>query len=156
MDTNTPILSFKFSRFNELSLDELYDIMVARQEVFITEQRIMYVDCDSKDQHAWHLVGRCPKTNQLVAYLRVLDPGVKSEFASIGRVLTRKPYRKKGYGRQLMHAALDSCHKVLPNAPIVMSAQAYLKTFYEAFGFKTDAKLYLEEGIEHIHMQFDP
>lgn len=149
-------LLFTFSRFKDLRLDELYDIMAARQEVFVTEQKIVYVDCDNKDQSAWHLVGRCPETHQLIAYLRVLEPGVKSQFPSIGRVLTRSAFRTKGYGRQLMAACLKSCKEVFPNKPLVMSAQAYLKNFYQSFGFQTDSNIYIEEGIEHIHMRLDP
>ena len=152
MDLSPPRLVFRFARFNELNLDELYEIMAARQEVFVTEQKIMYVDCDNKDQKAWHLIARCKEHGEIAAYLRVLDPGVKSPHPAIGRVLTRQKYRLKGYGRQLMAAAIEYCDRAFGKEPLVMSAQAYLQKFYEAFGFKVDSEVYMEEGIEHIHM----
>jgi len=40
--------------FDELSLKELYGILKARQEVFVVEQKIAYLDLDGKDFYSFH------------------------------------------------------------------------------------------------------
>ena len=43
-------MNIKCVPFYDLSLDELYAIMVLRQEVFVLEQNCPFVDADGKDQ----------------------------------------------------------------------------------------------------------
>ena len=49
-------MNIKCVPFYDLSLDELYAIMVLRQEVFVVEQNCPFVDADGKDQLAWHFM----------------------------------------------------------------------------------------------------
>jgi len=42
-------------RFEELTLNELYEILKARAEVFVVEQNCPYQDLDEKDKRAYHV-----------------------------------------------------------------------------------------------------
>lgn len=137
-------------RFEELSLEELYMIMNMRQEVFVVEQGIVYQDLDFLDQKSYHILIREDKNP--IAYLRIIDAGAKYNETSIGRVLTTKPYRGKGYGRQIMNTALELLKKI-NGFPVKIDAQVYLEKFYEALGFEVISKPFILEGIRHIEMR---
>ena len=147
-------IDWQFKTFENLSQKELYAILLARQEVFIIEQKIYYVDCDNRDQNAWHLFGLDPD-GEVVAYLRVLPPG-KMEMHSVGRVLSAKKYRLFGYGKELMKNMHEKVQEEFGHIPLGMSAQVYLENFYQGFGFKTSSEPYIEEDIEHIKMIYQP
>lgn len=135
-------------RFDELTLRELYAILQARSEVFVMEQTILYQDLDEIDFSSTHMF--INEHNKLCSYLRIIDPGVKYPETSIGRVLTLKPYRNRGYGRLLMEKAIAEARKY--GRPIKIEAQAYLKDFYLSLGFKTVSEEFILEGIPHIEM----
>ncbi|MEO6453598.1 MAG: GNAT family N-acetyltransferase, partial [Ginsengibacter sp.] len=108
-------------------------------------------DCDNKDQHCFHLMGR--DKNLLMAYSRLVPPGIAFVEASIGRVVTSPAVRRSGIGRELMMASIDNVYKLFGEPSITIGAQLYLKNFYESFGFKKISDIYLEDGIQHIKMQ---
>lgn len=139
-------------RFEELTLNELYDILKARSEVFVNEQNIVYQDMDGIDFSSYHLFFK--EDGKICAYLRIIDPGVKYLEASIGRVLTLKPYRNKGISRRLMLEAI----KIAASGakPIKIEAQAYLKDFYLSLGFRIISDTFILEGIPHIEMLLNP
>jgi ElaA protein len=144
---------WSYKLFNELTVNELYEIMYIRQIVFVVEQNCPYLDVDGKDLAAWHLMGRDADSNELVAYTRLLPKGVAYETEiSIGRVVTHPKVRKTGAGRALMAQSLKQIRALCPNQPIRIGAQCYLIAFYESFGFKIDGETYLEDGILHIEM----
>jgi ElaA protein len=128
---------------------ELYKILKLRVDVFVVEQACPYEEIDGKDIDSIHIYLK--EDNDLVAYLRVLPPGVSYEEASIGRVLVGKKYRGKGYGREIMRACIDYC-KVHYSGNIKISAQGYLEVFYKSLGFKKISDQYLEDNIPHIDM----
>ena len=132
--------------FDSLTIHELYQIMDIRNQVFVLEQKISYVDTDYKDQHATHYFIK--EDDQIIAYLRVIDPGYKYEEHAISRVATRKEYRNKGLAQKLIDEVITD----LEVFPIRISAQAYLKSYYEKFGFVMTKKAYIEEGIDHVEM----
>ena len=61
-------------KFNELTLDELYEILKIRVSIFVVEQHCPYNEIDDKDKNAYHIYIK--DNNQIKAYLRVLDKGV--------------------------------------------------------------------------------
>ncbi len=139
--------------FSQLTTIQLYDILRARNEVFVVEQTCPYQDCDDKDLNAWHLTAHLK--NKLVAYTRILAPGTSfPRAASIGRVLTVPGARKKEIGKQLMHYSIQQCQKLYKNAPITIAAQLYLENFYMLFGFKRASENFLEDNIPHLLMDF--
>lgn len=143
---------FKCKTFSELSLDELYEIMALRQEVFVVEQDCPYLDADGKDQDSWHLTG-VDKNGKLIAYARIVPQGISyKNYPSIGRIITAASVRGKGVGKKLLLASLEATGKLFEGQAIKISAQCYLIKFYESFGFKTSGEEYLEDNIPHIAM----
>ncbi|EFA82130.1 hypothetical protein PPL_05035 [Heterostelium album PN500] len=144
-------LTWKVSRFEELTIKELYGILYLRCKVFVLEQNCPYLDTDYKDQKALHLHGYVG--DELVAYSRIFKGGDYFDQASIGRVIVAEEHRKYGYGHDLISRAINVIETVLNEKTIVISAQAYLQKFYEAHSFVTTSETYLEDGIPHISMK---
>ena len=137
-------------RFNELSTEELYQILRLRSEVFVVEQDCVYQDVDNKDQKALHVLGI--KNNEVVAYTRVFEPGDYFDNVSIGRVVVSQDQRKYGLGKQIMQSSLAAIDQRFPDKPIEISAQSYLLKFYTELGFNAFGEEYLEDGIPHRRM----
>jgi len=137
-------------RFNELSTEELYQILRLRSEVFVVEQDCVYQDVDNKDQKALHIIGN--KDGEVVAYTRVFKPGDYFNNVSIGRVVVSQDQRKYGLGKQIMQASLAAIDQRFPDKAIEISAQSYLLKFYTALGFSAFGEEYLEDGIPHRRM----
>jgi ElaA protein len=142
---------FEIKRFNELSTQELYSLLQLRSEVFVVEQNCVYQDIDGKDAKAIHLLGTY--NNELVAYVRIFKPGDYFEQASIGRVVVKQMYRNRNWGYDLMNEAIQATQTVLNETKITISAQLYLKKFYENLGFIQTSEMYLEDAIPHIEMK---
>jgi ElaA protein len=134
----------------ELSTDALYAILQLRNEVFVVEQDCPYQDCDDLDQQCDHLW--TTRDNIVIAYARLVPPGVRFAEPSIGRVITSPTARGGGLGKRLMREAIDRCQLQWPTLGIRISAQSYLKTFYEGFGFRQTGSEYLEDDIPHFEM----
>lgn len=143
-------LNWEYKSFNELSVDALYAILKLRNEVFIVEQNCVYQDLDDKDRHSFHLSGY--EGNTLVAYCRILPPGLAFPQASIGRVVTNPQFRKTGAGRILMLKAIDRTLSQFGVSEIKIGAQLYLFSFYSSLGFNQSGPEYLEDGIPHVEM----
>lgn len=141
---------FKIKRFNELSVPELYQILQLRSEVFVVEQNCVYQDIDGKDIKALHLLGSFD--GNIVAYVRLFAPGDYFDNASIGRVVISPKYRDRKWGHSLMTAAIEGINEHYNTSAITISAQLYLKKFYEGHGFVQDGEQYLEDDIPHIRM----
>ena len=144
------MLNFKTKYFNEISTAELYAILQLRSEVFVVEQDCVYQDIDYKDQKAIHILGY--KNDILVAYTRCFKSHDYFEYASIGRVLVKENERKFKYGHALMQESIRAIHSAFNETTIKISAQTYLKSFYESHGFAKIGDGYLEDGIPHIAM----
>ncbi|WP_081208179.1 GNAT family N-acetyltransferase [Salegentibacter sediminis] len=136
--------------FEEFSLNELYQVLQLRSEVFVVEQDCVYQDIDGKDQRALHILGY--KDDVLVAYTRCFDKGIYFEEAAIGRVIVKENYRKFGYGHEIIEASIKAIQERFKTNKIKLSAQRYLIDFYESHGFKSIGEGYLEDGIPHIAM----
>ncbi len=137
-------------KFNQLSTGELYDLLQLRSEVFVVEQDCVYQDIDGKDQKAFHILGI--KNNKVVAYTRVFGPRDYFEEAAIGRVVVKASERKFKYGYDIMKVSIEVVDFHFRVTTIKVSAQTYLKSFYNNLGFKQVGEEYLEDGIPHIAM----
>ena len=144
------MLNIEIKTFNELSTQELYAILQLRSEVFVVEQDCVYLDIDGKDQKALHILGY--KDEKLVAYTRIFKAGYYFEETSIGRVLVRFNERKFKYGYTIMEASIAAIKTHYNETLIRISAQSYLRKFYNNLGFKEVGEEYLEDGIPHINM----
>lgn len=143
-------MNFIVKRFSELTTTELYDILQLRSEVFVVEQNCIYQDIDGKDQEALHIFGY--KEETLVGYTRVFDSGAYFEYPSIGRVVVKDTERKYGYGHELLKFTIATIEDYYQTTTIKISAQTYLKKFYESHGFSMIGEEYLEDDIPHIAM----
>jgi ElaA protein len=146
----TAAVTWSEKPFAELSNSALYEILQLRQLVFVVEQQCVYLDVDGHDPRCWHLAGH--DLHGLVAYARLIPPGLLGAEVSIGRVATDPRARGSGVGKLLMQQAIEHVTRRWGGA-IVISAQAYLQRFYRDFGFVAVGKEYLEDGIPHIEMR---
>lgn len=143
-------MNFITKTFQELTTSELYKILQLRSEVFVVEQDCVYQDIDFKDQKALHVIGF--KDDKIVAYTRIFKPEDYFENASIGRVVVAADERKYGFGHDLIKSSIKAIKTHFKVDEITISAQKYLKKFYETHQFKQVGAEYLEDGIPHIRM----
>lgn len=140
-----------YKLFNQLTVTELYYILQLRNEVFVIEQDCIYQDADGKDLNCGHLWATID--NEVVAYSRIVPKGISYENEpSIGRVITNNKFRGLGLGKQLIEYSILTIENRLFTSSIRISAQLYLKDFYDLFGFKQVSEVYLEDDIPHIEM----
>lgn len=124
-----------------------------RSEVFVVEQNCVYQDIDGKDAKALHLIGTIG--DEIVAYARLFAAGYYFDNASIGRVVVSSKYRAHKFGHLLMKAAIAGIEHHFNTKEITISAQLYLKKFYEGHGFVQQGEGYLEDDIPHIRMSIE-
>lgn len=144
------MLDIKVIGFKEFDIEELYNVLQLRSDIFVVEQDCVYLDLDGKDGKAIHVIGF--KDNTVVAYTRIFKPGDYFEQASIGRVAVHKDFRKFGYGKVIMEASIKAVEERFSEYEIKISAQKYLTKFYTDLGFNATGKEYLEDGIPHLEM----
>ena len=144
-------MTWSCKHFDELSTQELYDLLRLRSEVFVVEQDCVYLDLDGKDQKAWHLFAT--ENDKIVACVRILATGASyPDAASIGRVCSHLSVRKRAIGQDLMQRSIAKARALFPGEPIRIGAQLYLLKFYNTLGFAQSSEEYLEDGIPHIEM----
>lgn len=136
--------------YDELNLNELYQILKVRSEVFVVEQNCPYLDIDGKDQMSIHVMLK--EDEEIVGYVRVYPSNVKLGYGQIGRVLSTK--RKKGIGARVFQEGINICHDILHTDHIYIEAQEYAIPFYQRFGFKQDSEIFLEDNIPHVQMTY--
>ena len=142
-------MSWELKPFVDLTNDELHDIFRLRVDVFVVEQTCPYPEIDGKDPKSLHLLYR--ENSELVAYARLLPPGVSYDEASIGRIIVAKSHRGTGLGYELLEQAVKASLTEY-NQPIKIGAQAHLEKYYNTAGFVKVSDMYLEDDIPHIDM----
>jgi ElaA protein len=147
-------MDWQWVAFDGLSLRQLHDLLQLRNQVFVLEQNCVYQDIDGFDPQAMHLLGY--REGQLLAYARCFGAGIKFPEASIGRVVTRGDARGAGLGHQLMTQALAAVRTLWGAQPVRIGAQAHLHKFYRQHGFVAVGKPYVEDGIDHLEMVWQP
>ncbi|BDR56777.1 GNAT family N-acetyltransferase [Xylocopilactobacillus apis] len=138
---------------DELSSDELLQIMQERVKVFVVEQNCPYQEIDDKDFQAHHMM--LFLKDQLAAYCRII-PHDDVQYMSIGRVLVVKEFRGYHFASQMLKKAILETLKIGNNKDIKIAAQSYLQSFYHSLGFKPVSDVYLEDNIPHLDMIYSP
>jgi ElaA protein len=146
--------------FEQLSTSQLYGILALRQEVFVVEQNCPYLDADGKDPQCYHVWAEGTSTTlsmtssvtPILAYARIVKPGVSYPEVAIGRVVTAPSARRTGLGKELVRVTLEKVRNLYGEVPIKLSAQSYLLGFYCGFGFEVITEPYMEDGIPHVGM----
>lgn len=137
-------------KFGALTPAELYSFLQLRSEVFVVEQNCVFQDMDNRDPACYHLM--LYQGDHLVAYARIVPPGVYYNEMSIGRVITKLSARGTGLGRILMEESIAKCYELFGQDAIRIGAQCYAQKFYNQLGFFADGEVYDEDGIPHIQM----
>ncbi|MGG1369614.1 GNAT family N-acetyltransferase [Priestia megaterium] len=140
--------------FQELTNDELYEILQVRTAIFVVEQKCAYLEVDGKDKLAYHLFKK--ENEKIIAYLRVLPKGISYQEASLGRIIVKQAQRGMGLGRELVARGIDFLENELHEKTIKIQAQSRLQTFYESFGFRSVSDIYSDEGLPHVDMLKTP
>lgn len=135
--------------YNDLSLDQFYDLLELRTAVFVVEQDCPYQEVDIKDKSSFHVLGY--QKEELVAVARIIPSGISYPEVSFGRVAVKIDHRGKGIANELTHKLVKFISAKY-QSDIRISAQCYLTSFYENHGFKIASEEYKEDGIPHIEM----
>ncbi len=138
-------------KFNELTTQELYELLKARAEIFVVEQNCVYQDLDDIDYNSLHIFYE--ENNKVVAYLRAFPKKNEINTIQIGRVLTLE--HGNGLGKKIVEAGIQAIKDKTNGTKIFMEAQKYAIGFYEKFGFKVTSDEFLEDGIPHVAMELD-
>jgi ElaA protein len=133
--------------FSELTTNELYEIVRARTEVFLMQQKIICRDFDGEDYSCLHCF--ITDNGKVLAYLRAFSKDDNS--VKIGRVLSLT--HGIGLGRELMQKSTLAIKEKFVCNKIMLHAQKHAQGFYEKLGYVTTSKDFLEEGILHVAME---
>jgi ElaA protein len=143
--------NFRLVKISDMTALEWHRVLALRAQVFVVEQNCAYQDPDGKDVVSYHLL--MESGEELVAYARLVPPGVSYAEAAIGRVVTSQTVRGKGWGKALMEIAIAQIQKKFEVNEICISAQSYLLKFYSDLGFVAEGEEYLEDDIPHWKMR---
>ena len=141
-------MELRVSTFRELDGETLYRLLKLRVNVFVVEQHCPYPELDDRDQEALHVW--LEEDGEPLAYLRILSPGVESEYAALGRVVTAR--RGEGLGRRILEEGVRLARECLGAGPLYLEAQVYAKGFYEKLGFRQSSEIFSVDGIPHVAM----
>ena len=151
-DYNILVLDEPGNHLDVETVEALADALLRlRINVFVVEQDCPYPELDDKDRDSFHLIGK-NDAGELVAYTRILPPGVSYAEVSVGRVVVDEKARGKGVGDDMLAESLRFVEQQFGNVPIRISAQTYLTSYYQKAGFDVVGDEYLEDGIPHIEM----
>lgn len=147
-------MNFAIKTFNELTIDELYEIVKSRFKVFVCEQKIVEdQEFDDKDKVSYHIMLK--ENDKVVAYCRIVPREIGYDYTSIGRVLVLSSYRRKGIAQEMIKVALDFIKNNLNENIVVLSGQLYAKGLYESVGFNVISDVYDEVNIPHVKMKIE-
>lgn len=146
-------VDWEWLKFEELSVNGLYEMLRLRSAVFVVEQNCVFLDIDNFDQDCWHCFGRID--DKLALYLRCIPPEIfGAGFSSLGRIVCEPKYRLSGAGKTLVKKGIEFAKVRWPKAPIKIGAQERLLQFYENLGFIAVSEPYDEDGIQHVDMVY--
>jgi ElaA protein len=144
-------LEWRWYSWNELDAATLYELLRLRVDVFVVEQKCAYAELDGLDAACDHLLVREPG-GPMLAYLRLLPPGLKDPRPTLGRLTVVREMRGQGLARALGQEGIRGCQVRHPEQDIHIAAQQHLEAFYESLGFVVDSKPFLDDGIWHVDM----
>ena len=136
-------------KFDELTLNELYNILKLRSQVFVVEQNCIYQDLDDIDKNSYHFFIK-GNNDMIKVYLRIFEKD--QETAQIGRVVTDEKERRKGLASVLMQRGIEFCKNDMKKNKVYLEGQVYCKNLYLKLGFNIISGEFLEDGIPHYKM----
>ena len=135
--------------FDELTTDELYEILRLRTDVFIVEQNCPYPDIDGRDRECIHLFAR--QDDRICAYLRMFRKDDEPGVLGMCRVVTA--VRGVGLGAELLRRGIRTAFDGLGAGEIYIEAQDQARGFYTREGFVPCSDVFPEDGIPHVQMR---
>ncbi len=142
-------MELKIKFFDELTTRQLYEIVRARTQIFLLEQRIICQDFDGVDYDSLHCF--LEEDGKVMAYLRAYR--TESGSVKMGRVLSI--VHGIGLGTRLMTESIPEIKKRFGCKSITLNAQKHAQGFYESLGFTVTSPEFLEEGVPHVAMILD-
>ena len=135
--------------FEELNIDELYEILRLRVDVFVVEQACPYPEIDGIDKEAYHIFAK--ENGEIAAYARIYK---ENDEIHLGRVIAK--IRGQGHGNLILNEAIKAAYDKYGNEKIHIEAQTYAKDFYAKAGFEQRSEAFMMDGIEHVKMVLEP
>ncbi|WP_230515302.1 GNAT family N-acetyltransferase [Teredinibacter turnerae] len=118
-----------------------------RREVFIDEQQVPEeLELDEKDGDGITRHFLIENEHEAIGCARLLPAG------QIGRMAVRKPYRRGGYGSQLLRFIVRQALEEYGIAPFLHS-QVSAISFYASLGFEAEGPEFDDAGIPHRTMR---
>lgn len=143
-------MEFVQKTFDELTNRELYEILRAREAVFVVEQNCPYYDIDGLDYPSLHMFYK-NEDGSVQACLRIFEKVDEPGTMQIGRVVTVA--RGIGLGGKILHQAVEWVRKNCNANGIYLEAQQYAIGYYAKEGFQVTSDPFLEDGIPHVQMR---
>jgi predicted GNAT family N-acyltransferase len=127
---------------------ELAALIDLRHEVFCDEQGVpVREEVDGRDGEAMHLVAIAG--TELLGTCRLLFVGPTVQFS---RLAVRASARRRGIATALLELADEEARKGGARR-LVLHAQTYARSLYDAAGYEPRGRIFMEAGIEHIAME---
>jgi predicted GNAT family N-acyltransferase len=128
--------------------DEMAAALQLRHDVFCVEQGVPeHEELDGRDGEGIHLVA--VSDSALVATCRLLFVGPTVQFS---RLAVRRSARRLGIASALLELA-DAETRAGGGRRLVLHAQTYARSLYDAAGYEPRGRIFMEAGIEHIAME---
>ena len=143
-------MEFVQKTFDELTNRELYEILRAREAVFVVEQNCPYYDIDGLDYPSQHMFYK-EEDGSVQACLRIFEKVDEPGTMQIGRLVTVA--RGVGLGGKILHQAVQWIRENCDASGIYLEAQQYAIGYYAKEGFQVVSDPFLEDGIPHVQMR---
>jgi predicted GNAT family N-acyltransferase len=128
--------------------EEMAQLLALRHDVFCVEQGVPErEELDGRDGESIHLVAVAG--DDVLATCRLLFVGATVQFS---RLAVRRSVRRRGIAGRLLALADDETRAGGAHR-LVLHAQTYARSLYEAAGYEPRGRVFMEAGIEHIAME---
>lgn len=143
---------FSFKTINEMTGREAFCVERLRNEVFVSEQKIIVPEIDDEDFYAVHVFTLNKSKDNALATCRIFKE--KSGAWYLGRVVVSKDAR----GMHLGSKMVGEVHHYLKENGVdrlYCHAQMTAKPFYDYLGYQVKGSIFNEAGIDHVLMYTD-
>ena len=128
--------------------EEMAQLLALRHDVFCVEQGVPErEELDGRDGEAIHLVA--VEGDEVLATCRLLFVGPTVQFS---RLAVRQSARRRRIASRLLELA-DEEARAGGARRLVLHAQTYARSLYEAAGYDPRGRVFMEAGIEHLAME---
>jgi len=128
--------------------DEMEQLLRLRHAVFCGEQGVPErEELDGRDGEAVHLVA--VEDGRVLATCRLLFVGATVQFS---RLAVAPDARRRRIATRLL-ALADEETRAGGARRLVLHAQTYARSLYDAAGYEPRGRVFMEAGIEHVAME---